>query len=226
MMTDKSLQPFRFLLSWVIISQFLSYHIGVLGQYNLDQFLTVPGYTKPYYDKWCFENCSSMQECMNTFGTNDFVDLSVKIIFSSFRESEVRLMNDKYFGESISMQTFKTQFVLDVSSAISVSPCRIYLLSLERRNHIYRMDEAVGSTSTPKIIKFRIFAVNATKIRYLTSQIQNPTSTLLQGKVDQIKISCFLGIIIDYFWYISCTQQLTFNKSFQKYEPQFRLRHH
>lgn len=189
MMTNNSIQAFRFLLSWMIVSQFLSYHIGVRGQSSLDQFLTEQEYTKPYHDEWCFEHCSSLQECMDTFGTNDFVDLSVKINLSSFREPDVSLMNDKYFGDSISMQNFETQFVLDVSSAISVSPCRIYLLSLEHGDHVYSMGEDIQPTSKSKIIyiKFRVFAVDATTIRYLTSQIQTPTSTLLKGKVKQIR---------------------------------------
>ena len=76
--------------------------------------------TPPYHDSWCAEHCSSLAECDSVFEDNH-VDLSVRVQFSIDDGPGRHLIRDKYFGTTISRQSFDAQFVLDAASALETS---------------------------------------------------------------------------------------------------------
>jgi hypothetical protein len=82
------------------------------------------------------------------------------------------LMHQKYFGNTISRQSFETQFVLDVSSALETSPCRLHITGVSpEESEQYWDSESV-------FITFRLFPVDSTLISALTKLIQESNSAL------------------------------------------------
>ena len=74
------------------------------------------------YDPWCRDHCSSLRACNDLFGS-DHIDLRVKTVgFSQLDGPGNSLTGDLYHGDSVSKQTFQTQFVLDIAVALDVSP--------------------------------------------------------------------------------------------------------
>lgn len=123
-------------------------------------------------DEWCDVNCSSFEKCAKQF-QDDFVDLQLKIVLpDDRRHSEIgsNLIYGAYFGDTVARQTFKTQFVDDVSVAIGESACRIYM------RNIAPLDDAV-------IVTFRLYPTLIHEISLLTQLAQNSRSALYRGKV-------------------------------------------
>ncbi|KAL7543301.1 hypothetical protein ACHAXR_012700 [Thalassiosira sp. AJA248-18] len=132
--------------------------------------------TPPYFDDWCEDNCSSWETCHDFYGQN-FVDLRLRVGFPIDDGPGRHLILDKYFGSTISRQSFETQFVLDIASALVTSPCRIYVIGVfPEGTENYWDSESV-------FITFRLFPADASAVATLTKLIQEPTSTLYLGDV-------------------------------------------
>ena len=132
--------------------------------------------TPSYFDAWCEEWCSSWDDCNEIFGSN-YVDLRLRVRFTLDDGPGRHLMHHKYFGNTISRQSFETQFVLDVSSALETSPCRLHITSVSAEGGEKYWD------SESVFITFRLFPVNSTLVSALTKLIQEPNSTLYDGHV-------------------------------------------
>mmetsp|Transcript_6677 Transcript_6677/g.15166 ORF Transcript_6677/g.15166 Transcript_6677/m.15166 type:complete len:1894 (+) Transcript_6677:1692-7373(+) len=129
-----------------------------------------------YFDEWCEERCSTWDACNELFG-NNHADLRLRVRFPIDDGSGRYLILDKYFGTTISRQSFETQFVLDVATALETSPCRIHIISVfPEGNENYWDAESV-------FITFRVFPADATFVAALTKLIQEPNSTLYNGHV-------------------------------------------
>ena len=141
--------------------------------------------TPPFSDEWCKDKCSSLDAC-NTLYRRNFVDLRLRVGFSINDGPGRRLVIDKYFGTTISRQSFETQFILDVARALETSPCRLYILNVfpEEGSNGYWDSERV-------IITFRLFPADSTFVATLTKQIQEPQSHLYEGQVTRFSDPLF-----------------------------------
>lgn len=144
----------------------------VLGAF----ILILPTFISAEYqgvDSWCAENCSDFKACSEKF-QDDFVDLQVNILKQKLSHQEKYdtlfwdLLDGVYFGNTIARQTFETQFILDVSTTIGVSPCRLYI------RNIYPMtDFDIGHVGDiPLIVTFRFYPAEVKYIKKLTKAIQ------------------------------------------------------
>ena len=131
------------------------------------------------YDAWCDSNCASHQQCLGLFG-KDYVDLRIRSKFSSLKGPGESLVRNKYLGDTISKQSFETQFILDLSSSLSISPCRIYIITISPEK-----DEQSWDPNNV-FITFRLFLIDVAEIRNLTVQIQDPLSTFNRGQVSYV----------------------------------------
>ena len=126
-------------------------------------------------DPWCRDHCSSLHACNGLFGS-DYVDLQVKTVGFSQLDGpgNSSLTGDLYHGDSVSKQTFRTQFVLDIAAALDVSPCRLHVTSIgpERRGNSW--------DSKSVFVTFRLFPTDVEAVRALTAQIQDPSSAIFQ----------------------------------------------
>lgn len=137
---------------------------------------TVVTTTPPYFDEWCEQHCSSLETCNDLFNDN-FVDLRLRVRSPINEGTGRHLIPGKYFGSTISRQSFETQFVLDVASALEISPCRLYVTSVfPEGNENYWDTESV-------FITFRLFPADPEFVATLTKLIQEPQSTLYDGHV-------------------------------------------
>lgn len=132
-------------------------------------------------DDYCRVHCSTFNECTELF-PQGFFDLRIKLDFAtSMRKPRKSLITaDKFLGETIGSQTFKTQFVIDISYALSISPCRTYVNSVDLGiNH-------QGGDENSVIVTFRLFETGFDAIQSLTKQLQVPTSKLCQGNLTRM----------------------------------------
>jgi hypothetical protein len=104
--------------------------------------------TPPYIDAWCEEWCSSWDDCNEIFGSN-YVDLRLRVRFTLDDGPGRHLMHHKYFGNTISRQSFETQFVLDVSSALETSPCRLHITSVSAEGGEKYWDSEIDISGQP-----------------------------------------------------------------------------
>jgi hypothetical protein len=132
-----------------------------------------------YYDGWCASSCSSLNSCNELFGA-DHLDFELKLAHSILDGPGAHLENGRFHGDSIRRQTYETQFVLDVATALEISPCAIYILSIEpgRIGHYRDFDHI--------FLRFRLFDVSLDLIKDLTRQVQVSDSHLYRGKVRTI----------------------------------------
>ena len=135
------------------------------------------------YDDWCKQNCRSFQECSNRYD-DDFIDLRLKVNFSIDDGPGEHLISGMFMGDTISRQSFETQFIFDISRALDISPCRIYMLNIEPGDTHFSWES--GSL----LLSFRLFPADISKVRELTLQIQHSNSNFYKGKVR--KEDCFL----------------------------------
>ncbi|KAL7554304.1 hypothetical protein ACHAWF_017742 [Thalassiosira exigua] len=134
--------------------------------------------TPPYFDDWCDEQCSSLETCTDQYG-DDYVDLRLRVGFPIRDGPGRHLILDKYFGSTISRQSFETQFVMDVASALDTSPCRLHVISvLPEGTANYWDTESV-------FVTFRLFPADPALVATLTKLIQEPGSTFYSGHVTQ-----------------------------------------
>ena len=147
-------------------------------------FLSCNSFDDPYhvegipdgYDAWCKENCRSFRECSDKFG-HDFIDLRIKVNFSIHNGPGQSFISGVFMGDTISRQSFQSQFIFDVSNALDISPCRLYVLNIESAKDHF------SSEHSHVLISFRFFPADIHKLRTLTMQIQKPDSKFYTGKV-------------------------------------------
>jgi hypothetical protein len=72
------------------------------------------------------------------------------------------LVFEKYFGDLVNRQIFETQFILDISSSLETSPCRIYVID------IYRKGNGAHWDSENAFITLRIFPIDPEAVANLT----------------------------------------------------------
>ena len=125
------------------------------------------------YDDWCQVNCDSLTSCKNKFGHN-FIDLEVR---NDFSISEETLLNGIFLGDTISKQSFETQFIFDISRALSISPCRLYVIDATFE------EEGLSLNQDYIFVTFRLFPVDHDLILDLTKQVQDHTSKVYDGHV-------------------------------------------
>jgi hypothetical protein len=125
-------------------------------------------------DPWCRDNCSSLGACQDRFGF-DFVHLKVRT--AGFSNLDGSLTGAIYHGDSVSRQTFETQLILDVASALGVSPCRLHIASVAPEK---RKASAVDSEIDSVYVALRLFPSDQEAVRNLTAQIQDPSSAIFQ----------------------------------------------
>lgn len=131
-------------------------------------------------DIFCINNCSTFSECTDMF-PKGFVELRIKLDFpTSTRKPSKSLITGIFLGESIGVQHFKTQFVIDVSNALNISPCRTYVESVELGINHREWDEDTV------LVTFRLFIDGFDVVQKLTQQLQIPTSKIYQGNVTQM----------------------------------------
>jgi len=128
------------------------------------------------YDEWCQENCRSFRECSELYG-DDYIDLRIKINSNHLDPPGEHLIVGVYLGDTISRQSFETQFIFDVSDSLKISPCRLHVLSVKMDNQNF-----VGKAAS-LIVTFRIYPADVNNLRILTKQIQTETSEFHKGKV-------------------------------------------
>jgi hypothetical protein len=112
------------LLLFLFGAEFLPYLIATSS--TADNIILTPS----FFDSWCEEFCSSWETC-NAFFGNNYVDLLLRVGFAIDDGPGRHLILGKYFGNTISRQSFDTQFVLDLSSALhGFSPCHIHVTNV------------------------------------------------------------------------------------------------
>lgn len=132
--------------------------------------------TPPHYDDWCSLHCDSLIACNALYDSNH-VDLRLRVKFPIDDGPGRHLIHDKYFGSTISRQSFETQFILDIATAIESSPCRLYVINVYPEGNDNYWD------SDSVFINFRIYPADSAAVADLTKQIQQPNSTLYDGDV-------------------------------------------
>ncbi|KAL9182021.1 hypothetical protein ACHAXT_012364 [Thalassiosira profunda] len=127
------------------------------------------------HDEWCADNCSTLEDCNAHFADNH-VDLRLRVKFS-IDDGPGGTLLDKYFGTTVSRQSFDTQFVLDVASALETSPCRLYVTSVfPEGTEQYWDTESV-------FVEFRLFPADAAFVATLTRLTQEPKSAVYDGHI-------------------------------------------
>jgi hypothetical protein len=132
----------------------------------------VEGNPSPY-DEWCRVNCDSSVSCYEKFGDN-FIDLRVR---NDFSISEDTLLNGLFLGDTISKQSFETQFIFDISRALLISPCRLYVIDATLEG------DGLSLNQDCIFVTFRLFPVDHDLILDLTKQVQDHTSKIYDGHV-------------------------------------------
>ena len=155
-------------------------------------------------DAWCRTYCQSYDECNFVWGEihaasfdssdvtllmplsrkhfvppagKDYVDLQMKTDFSMLDGPGKHLISGVSLGDTITSESFATQFILDVAQALSVSPCQFYVTSVVP-GEVYHT-----WTYENVIVTFRFFPADGPTIKELTRQIQFPDSDLYKGNV-------------------------------------------
>lgn len=159
---------FRFVILFILSISFSlssALHVfGASGSVNLLQ-----------RDGWCIaNNCFSIETCQEKF-QNNYVDLQIQTNHSIRDGPGQHLIYDgPFMGETISRQSFITQFVLDISeTTLGISPCKVHVLDIATVRRDFKSVR----------ISFRLYDVVHEEIHELTRQIQNQNSSFYTGKV-------------------------------------------
>ena len=156
---------FTLIISWCLISNSLCSLENGINEFIND--------TPIPYDDWCRDHCDSPISCNAEFGDN-YVDLTVR---NDFSISQGTLLNGMFLGDAISRQSFETQFIFDISKALSISPCRLYIVDTAF--------ERDGLSLNPDcvFVTFRLYPVDHKIIFNLTEQVQDYSSNIYDGHV-------------------------------------------
>mmetsp|Transcript_45456 Transcript_45456/g.54700 ORF Transcript_45456/g.54700 Transcript_45456/m.54700 type:complete len:726 (-) Transcript_45456:69-2246(-) len=146
----------------------------------------IEGMPEPY-DEWCAKECSSFDGCSSKFG-KDHVDLRIKIDLSAVDGPGEHLNFASFLGDTISRQSFETQFIFDISTSLEISACRLFVLNVEEGDIHYSWE------AETVIISFRMYPSDLNRIQMLTKQIQDPLSAIFRGKVTK-QIDPMYGLV-------------------------------
>ena len=127
-------------------------------------------------DPFCTTQCSSLKKCQQLF-QSDSVTLQVKVSSSMLDGPGSTLIKHLFLGDVISLQTFDTQFVLDVTRALGISVCRVYVLDVSPG--VSHHDWFASSA----LVTFALFPAAASDVVELTRQIQFPGEKIFDGNV-------------------------------------------
>jgi hypothetical protein len=86
----------------------------------------------------------------------DYADLVMKIDNSQFEGPGSHLLGGIFLGTTIALQSFKTQFIQDLSRTLNITVDRLYVLRVEPGNVHYSW------TSRYVLVTFRLFGPNIT----------------------------------------------------------------
>jgi len=132
-----------------------------------------------YHDKWCKDVCNSQSSCSDVFH-NDTLDLRIRTRHSILDgPGQHLLFQKKVFGDTIARQNFDTQFILDMSNTLDVSPCKVYIKDVLAEEDPLGLSWDVDHV----LISFQLFNISIDKIKDLTRQSQDKLSLLYKGKV-------------------------------------------
>ena len=135
----------------------------------------------PYHDKWCENVCNSQSSCSGVFH-NDTLALQIRTRHSVLDGPGQHLFQNKVFGDTIARQNFDTQFILDISKTLDVSPCKVYVKDAVAEEDPLGLSWDVDHV----LVSFQLFDTSIDKIKDLTKQSQDKLSLLYQGKVSWI----------------------------------------
>ena len=85
-----------------------------------------------------------------------------------------KLITDVSLGDTISLQTFKTQFVFDLAVSLDISPCQLYVTDVSPGEVYHTWN------SKSLILSFTLFPADGNLVRELTRQVQHPDSNLYE----------------------------------------------
>ena len=154
------------------------------------------------YDDWCKKYCSSNKQCNELF-REDYIDLRIRLMM--INDENKNEFNDdnllSFHGNTVARQTLETQLILDISNAIEVSPCQIYILYIDESQAIlqnkqqgmanntygennYHSDTSKEYYYNTMTVSFRLYPSDIEKIQNITNQVQNfHNSEFYNGKV-------------------------------------------
>eukprot|EP00986_Skeletonema_menzelii_P018335 scaffold26628_cov149-Skeletonema_menzelii.AAC.2 len=152
---------------------------------------------------FCSKQCDSLPSCNELFG-NNFVDLRLRVNNFPIDDGPGKsLVFDKDFGNAVSRQTFETQFILDIATALDASPCHFYIVSvLPEGDDQYWDSESV-------FVTFRLFPVHVDFVSSLTKQMQEPHSVFYDGLVTRSADSLYGMVALSWDF----TMKLTYSIS-------------
>ena len=130
------------------------------------------------HDDWCRQYCHSNEQCTNMF-KGDHLDLKVKARYSILDGPGEHLFTGKLFGNTISRQSFETQFVLDISFALDISPCKVYVTDFTAEED----SDGIAWDTDNVHISFRLFNTTIGHVKELTRQVQEIKSAIYEGRV-------------------------------------------
>lgn len=151
------------------------------SQLTQSQSIQNPLDTPPFYDEWCDAVCTTRQTCATKFG-NDTLHLKIKAEYPILDGPGKHLFREKKYGQEITRRTFDTQFVLDISNALEISPCKIYVSEVSPADN-EKLSPYLDHEHV--IIDFQLFDVSLTLVQELTRQVQDMSSILYQGEVSK-----------------------------------------
>jgi hypothetical protein len=136
----------------------------------------------------------SYSSCNDIFH-NDYIDLQAKLeLPKSYEESGNHLFLDgKTYGDTITRQTFDTQFIFDIASAMNTTSCKVYVIDvLSETRHTSKINKVV--------VVFRLFNTSSYDIKELTKQGYDSSSFLRQGKVRLHLILCSPSSLLSFVY--------------------------
>ncbi len=134
-------------------------------------------------DDWCREKCESLSACEALFG-DDHIALSLKIGYSVLEGPGEHLFRGKLFGSTVTRQSFRTQFVLDIAYALEISPCMVYVTDVSpSAPYNVQKNETLTWDADNVFVAFKMFNATVYHLKELTRQVQELESRVYEGEV-------------------------------------------
>jgi hypothetical protein len=119
-----------------------------------------------------------------SYDSMGYVDISCKLHHSVLDGPGSFLMGGIFSGDTVARETFVTQLVFDVSSAVSIATSRVYVVQLTAMS-------AVDTMAFLRVVENDVLGSEASVLEVLselTRQAQDPNSPLFDGRVTPL---CF-----------------------------------
>lgn len=134
-------------------------------------------------DDWCQKQCQSLAACEKLYGYDHF-DVRLKAQYSLLDgPAGQHLFRGKLFGGTVTSQTFQTQFIFDVSSALQISPCKVYVIDVSPEEQTGEEEDTLWWDVNNVFISFKIFNTTIDPLKTLTKQVQEAESEIYVGQV-------------------------------------------